>query len=343
MTNRVMRSFHLQIALFALASAFAGTASAQGARVNILNFVTAQTAMQFETYQKKAGGPNELLSIRKPVPIDDQPTIRMNRDTLYSFAVVDIGRGATVTLPKAGSRYMSMMVLNQQGYINAVYLGAGRYPLTRKKFGSDHVLIVIRILVDSNSPEDIKKVNALQDRIRIQARSTKPFKAPNYDMASYKATLEPLLTLGRGVPNTKGWFGSKTETNPIAHLIGTAVGFGGLPEKHAYYLNVEPELPVGEYMFTAKNVPVRAFWSVSLYNAQGYFQKNPQNAYNYNSVNAKKNADGSITIHFGGCGDGRVNCLPIMKGWNYGVRFYEPGKSLLDGKYKFPTVKPVAE
>ena len=323
---------------------FAGTsAQAEEVPVNVLNFVTAQTAMQFDTYQKKAGGVNKVLSIREPAPIANQTTIRLNRDTLYSFSVIDISEGATVTLPEADSRYMSMMVVNEQEYINAVYTKPGQYQLTPKEFGSDHVWVVIRTLVDSNSAEDIKKVNALQDLIKVQAKSAKPFTMPDYDMASYKATLKSLLELGSNVPDSKGWFGSKADTTPIAHLIGAAVGFGGLPENQAYYLNVNPKLPVGEYFFTAKDVPVKAFWSVSLYNEEGYFQKNPQNAYNFNSVNAKKNSDGSITIHFGGCDDGRVNCLPIMEGWNYGIRMYEPEKAILDGDYVFPTVQPVAK
>ena len=320
---------------------FGSVGQAQEVPVNILNFVTAQTAMQFDTYQKKAGGVNKVLNVRQPALIDDQATIRLNRDTIYSFIVIDISKGATVTLPEAGSRYMSMMVVNEQEYINAVYIKPGEYKLTTDEFGSDHVWVVIRTLVDSNSAEDIKTANNLQDQIKVQANSATPFSMPNYDMASYKATLDSLLELGSNVPNSKGWFGSKADTTPIAHLIGAAVGFGGLPEKHAFYLNINPKLPVGEYSFTAKDVPTRAFWSVSLYNKEGYFQKNPQNAYNFNSVNAKKNSDGSITIHFGGCDDGRVNCLPIMEGWNYGIRMYEPETAILDGDYKFPSVQPV--
>ena len=338
-----MRNRLLSVTLCSLLAAGATAHAEDEVPVNILNFVTAQTAMQFDTYQKKAGGVNTVLNIREPVPIDAQSTIRVNRDTLYSFITIDISEGASVTLPEADGRYMSMMVVNEQDYINAVYTEPGTYELTKKEFGSDHVWVVVRTLVDSNSKADIQKVHELQDKITVQAQSAKPFSMPNYDMASYKQTLASLLDLGSNVPNSKGWFGSKEDTTPIGHLIGAAVGFGGLPLKHAFYLNVNPKLPVGEYTFTAKDVPIRAFWSVSLYNKEGYFQKNPQNAYNFNSVNAKKNADGSITINFGGCDDGRVNCLPIMEGWNYGIRMYEPEQQVLDGTYVFPGVQAVAK
>jgi hypothetical protein len=89
------------------------------------------------------------------------------------------------------------------------------------------------------------------------------------------------------------------------------------------------------------DVPAGAFWSVSLYNADGFFEPNPLDAYTVNSVTGTPNDDGSMTVHLGGCDDGRVNCLPIMEGWNYTVRLYQPGQEVLEGKYKFPSVETV--
>ncbi|MCY1433942.1 hypothetical protein D9M71_499840 [compost metagenome] len=85
-----------------------------------------------------------------------------------------------------------------------------------------------------------------------------------------------------------------------------------------------------------KDVPVDGFWSTTVYTADGYFQPNAQNAYSLNSITAKRSADGSVTIQFGGC-DGQVsNCLPITSNWNYLVRLYRPRAEILDGKWAFP-------
>ncbi len=90
-----------------------------------------------------------------------------------------------------------------------------------------------------------------------------------------------------------------------------------------------------------RDVPVNGFWSISVYNAEGYYQKNEYDAYALNNLTAKKNGDGSIAIQFGGC-DGKItNCLPIVKGWNYTVRLYRPREQILSGEWTFPESQPV--
>jgi len=89
-----------------------------------------------------------------------------------------------------------------------------------------------------------------------------------------------------------------------------------------------------------KDVPVDGFWSITVYNAKGYLEANPQKAYSLNNLTAKKSPDGSIEVQFGGC-DGKVpNCLPIMQGWNYWVRLYRPRAEVLEGQWKFPEAMP---
>jgi hypothetical protein len=106
-------------------------------------------------------------------------------------------------------------------------------------------------------------------------------------------------------------------------------------------LNVTPAKNDGTtvYKLDVKEVPVDGFWSISVYDAKGYFASNPENAYTLNNITAKKAADGSIAVQFGGC-DGKIpNCLPTTSGWNYLVRLYRPRKEILEGAWTFPTAR----
>jgi hypothetical protein len=283
---------------------------------------------------------NQLFHNRAPTPVDRQTVIRMNRDTLYGGAVVDISAGATIVVPDAGRRYLSVMIVNQDHYINQVFHKPGRYDLTVEEFGTPYVLAAARVLADPADPADVAAVNTLQDQFGLQASSARPSVMPAYDQASFDATRAALLELAKGLGSFEHAFGAKNEVNPVLHLIGTAAGWGGLPDREAVYVNVNPGLPAGEYQLTVRDVPVDGFWSISLYNAAGYFEPNDRGAYSINNVTAARDQDGSVTIHFGGCDDGRPNCLPITDGWNYLVRLYRPRAEILDGSWTFPALEP---
>jgi hypothetical protein len=220
--------------------------------------------------------------------------------------------------------------------VNKVFYGGGAHELTVGQFDTPFVAAVIRTLANPEDPADLAAAHKLQDMIKISARSDMPFAMPKYDKASYEATLDPVLELAKGLKRYVETFGSKKEVNPVHFMIGTASAWGGLPDKDAVYVNVQPDLPVGKYELTVKDVPVEGFWSISLYDAKGYFQKNDLDAYSLNDLTAKPNRDGSYTIRFGGCGEGVENCLPIMDGWNYAVRMYEPSKAIVEGTWTFP-------
>ena len=94
------------------------------------------------------------------------------------------------------------------------------------------------------------------------------------------------------------------------------------------------------HTLTVKDVPVNAFWSVTVYNADGYLEKNVLGRNSLNNVTAKQNTDGSFTLNFGG-DPKTINYLPITPGWNYVVRLYEPRPEVLDGTWTFPEPKPI--
>ena len=134
-----------------------------------------------------------------------------------------------------------------------------------------------------------------------------------------------------GSPAFDHAFGRKDAVDPLKHLLGTAAGWGGLPEQEAFYLNVDPGFPPGEYRLTvARRARSTGSGRSRSTTPAGYFEANDRNAYSVNNITGTPNADGAITVHFGGCGDDRPNCLPIMDGWNYAVRLYRPRPEILE-------------
>jgi hypothetical protein len=239
---------------------------------------------------------------------------------------------------------MSLQVIDQDQYVPHVFYGAGSYTLTRENVGTRYVGTAVRTLVDPGNPEDVAKATALQDAIKVEQAKVGTFEVPNWDPASQKKVRDALLALAETLPDTKGAFGARGQVDPVRFLIASASAWGGNPEKDALYLNVTPSRNDGatEYRLHVADVPVDGFWSISVYNAEGYYQKNEYNAYTLNNLTAQKNADGSIDVRFGGC-DGKVpNCLPITKGWNYMVRLYRSRPAILDGSWKFPEAQPAA-
>ena len=94
------------------------------------------------------------------------------------------------------------------------------------------------------------------------------------------------------------------------------------------------------HVLSVRDVPVRAFWSITVYDADGFIPENDLGVYSYNDTTAEPNPDGSFTIHLGGDAD-RINHLPIADGWNYAIRMYEPEPQVLDGRWTFPSIEPV--
>lgn len=305
--------------------------------VNVLNYVRASTAAKFDGLLARAGGINRWSHGRKPVPIDKQRISRMNRDTLYSSVVVNISQGASLILPDSGSRYMSATVVDQDHYINKIFHGAGEHKLSMADFNTPYVLLTVRTLVNPSDPDDIIRAIALQDALVIKSTSDEAYHHPSYDQESYQTTHKSLQQLAKSLPDARRTYGSKQQVDKVRHLLGSAYGWGGLPETETVYINVQPQLPVAQYSLTVKDVPVDGFWSISVYNKQGFFEQNPYDAYSLNNLTAKANPDGSYTLNFG-TDPSKMNFLPITPGWNYVVRLYRPGKEITDGSWRFPEV-----
>lgn len=310
--------------------------------VNVDNYVHAATSAQFAGMFKLAGGVNRFAHGRQPTPLDKQRIARMNRDTIYGSALVDISEGATVSLPDAGGRYLSLTVINEDNYTTAVHHGAGTYSLTVDEHETSFVALVVRVLVDWTDDADLALAHELQDQVRIQSTSARPFRRPAYDADTFAATHGLLQQLGGGLTSAAYCNGRRDEVRETRHMLATAFGWGGLPEYEVVYEASTTELPIADQELTVRDVLVDGFWSISIYNRDGYFEENRYESYSQNSVIAEPNSDGSFTLNFGTEPNGRANFLYVMAGWSYNVRLYQPRREILDGDWNFPLPQPVS-
>jgi len=311
-------------------------------RVTADNFNRAETDMYFGRFSQ--GKVGVLVHHREPANADNQKVVRDNPNVLGSVGVFDLDAGpVTMTLPDAGDRFLSLMITNEDHYTSTVY-ESGEHTLTRHEIGTRYVFVAIRILVDPTSPSDVAAVHALQDAVAIdQPGGPGSFDVPDWDIDTHNKVRGALIALGETLPDSNRMFGTPDQVDAVRHLIGTATGWGGNNERDAFYTFVYPTQNDGEtvHRVTFRDLPIDSWWGISVYNADGYFEKNDRDIYTINSVNAVTDADGSVTVQFGGCDDGPANCLPIFPNWNYAVRLYRPRQEVIDGTWTFPLAQPV--
>ena len=111
----------------------------------------------------------------------------MNRDTLYSTAVVDISEGATLTLPDSGDRYMTLMVVNQDHYINEVFSGGGTYKLDMETFETPFVSVWVRNISRRGKPGRHQGRECAPGTGGCRGQLIQPFNMPSYDEDGYRS------------------------------------------------------------------------------------------------------------------------------------------------------------
>jgi hypothetical protein len=226
--------------------------------------------------------------------------------------------------------------MNEDHCNNLVLRERGAHDLTADEFDTPFVSLSARMIVDPVDPEDVAAVNRLKDGLAVDEASEAPYTHPDHDAASLDAPREPLLRPSQSLPDASRTFGSRAEVDPVRHLIGTAYGWGGLPEREAFYLVKSAPSPVGHHRIPFRAVPVDAFWSLTIDNRDGFLEANECDSHSLNSVTATADDDGTVTIDLAPAKDGYANHLYLMDGWNYAIRRYRPRPRILDGTWTGP-------
>ena len=302
------------------------------------SYPTDETSRQILKNQSLVGV-NKFLHKRQLTPTDNQPVVRMNRDTYYSFAVVDVSKGAKIVMPKIPEgKYMSVQGVTEDHRIQAMKYGPGTFNLSTHT--GKHLNLIIRL--DATFTES--EVKEIQDKMRIESNSNEEFRTAPVNQKSFtevenalKAKL-PSIAKDDGLNLMQGMFTdpndeSGQEFSDEKYQVGAAVGWGGAQMKDNIYEASGNFSADSCYQLTFEDPKNTAFWSITVYDAKGFMFNDLAN---FSSNNAKANDDGTYTISFG-CGEGESNNIEIANStnqFNIVVRHYQPSKRVIEENYR---------
>jgi hypothetical protein len=180
-----------------------------------------------------------------------------------------------------------------------------------------------------------------------QALSTAPEDAQAL-MTWKVATLARVVNGWSMNTDTMGVYGNYYLKRAIVAQLGLGAN---LPEDAIYPLNLaddsgKPLDGANRYVLhfdKGATPPVDAFWSITLYDAEGFQVANPLNRFAVSSwMPFKSNPDGSLDIYFQNESPGKereANWLPAPKApFNLTMRLYSPRSEALTGKWNPPPV-----
>jgi hypothetical protein len=315
-----------------------GFFSPDGRIVTEDSYPTDETSRQMLLTQSLAGV-NRFSHKRKLTPTDDQPVVRMNRDTYYSMAVVNVSEGATVTLPKVPQgKYISLQPVTEDHRIQPMSYGPGTYELATHT--GTHLVVIVRLDATFSEAEAAR----YQDQAVISAKSEKMFSAEPVDPESFKRVENalkaktPMLVERDGILALRGGFTAPTDESRGLHdedkyQIMAAGGWGGAQWKDNIY-EVSGGYPSSVcHQATFTDPQNGAFWSFTVYDRAGFMFSDLANV---SSDTATPNADGTYTVSFG-CGKDAPNNLPTANSsgeFTLAVRHYQPSERVREQGYR---------
>lgn len=290
-------------------------------------------------------GSNAFRHDRALMPLEKQPAVTMNRDTVYSFGVFYVPEGTTITLPKsADNRYQSAMIMQNDDFTDQVFYAPGTFEIKSK---TEFAAVVMRTQINPNDPADTQNVRALQDGIKVswpKGTVPKEYKIVDWDEASRMTLRAQYQKEAAKLANFNDTSGARGVIKPEMLRLSASVALGLLPAKDAVYIYRDFGLS-GDKCYQATYAKPDflegGFFSFTMYGADKYLKSENSNL---NNRSMKFNKDGTVTIHYGPkekCGE-VANWLPTPgDNWYLGMRIYRPGESVVSGKYTVSEPKEI--
>lgn len=312
--------------------------SDEGLVVTPSDYPIHETARQMLRVQS-AAGVNVPLHRRSLTKTEEQSVVRMNRDTYYSVALVDVSGGATITVPALPEgKYLSVQPVSEDHRTQPMSYGGGTYQLATHV--GTHLFVIIRL--DATFSEE--EAAFYQDQIRIDAANAELFTAEPVNRDSFvraentlKARL-PMLVARYGASFGRSMFTSpmdETRGDFVREIyeVAAAAGWGGAQWRDNIY-ETSREMSANQcHQATFEDPQNAAFWSITVYDKRGFMFGDLAHV---SSNTAQPNPDGSYTVSIG-CGASAPNNIPAENPSgvvSVSVRHYQPSDRVRNKGYR---------
>ena len=300
--------------------------------------------------------------------------VRSNNDTVYRMAWIYLGEGPVVieSASPSAKRFTSFQLQDDRNanYRNIIQ-PAGRYTLyygeKPETLSGEAVevpsllsAVIVRIEVkDKNDPADLNDALAVFDGLSIEGPAISEFPVVDvlseFDEQVKQEADKRMQETKQTVPYSEMIVGPGMrpgkDVSYLNFATGTKEGWGGPATSHSAYESryndasgATLEGSAGEYVLVTQEPPVKAFWSVTVYDSTtGRLHPNKHDRYHINNTTAVPNADGTFTFHFKmSCGDAEQNCLEVPVGpFDIAARYYLPEPAIMNGEWTLPQLSRV--
>lgn len=275
----------------------------------------------------------------------DTWVVSPNNDTIYSFATVNVSNGFTLELPDVGDRFVSTQILTENHMTPFYIYGGGVHTFSADDFDTDFIVIGIRMGTDGTAADVAHIVEVLQPQYTVTGAATADtLIRPDLDVLAKVRT--QLVTAYSKLPSLSGAMQKYTKDVKDWEYFTyiTAGGWGLSEDANAMYAGGGPKDAKGGTCYTATfpPVPVKAFYSITMYGPDFYLMSDKDNIVSSNR-GVQNNDDGTFTVAFGG-----ENCRSLAPNyaftpddnWNLLVRAYRPDVKAFSN-YQMPEFKVV--
>jgi hypothetical protein len=291
--------------------------------VTMENFDHVEAAVNFNKWVSK-GIMNSSVDLTDYYPAGPAPTVRANRDTLYTVGLYDNLKGIHIEQPDNGI-FQSALVLDENAFAKDYVWTSGGFDV---RPSDGFVLVIFRIGLE----EGLEKARKAQKAIKVSNLGTRTYVTPRYNKADRDALWSKLNKKAIGSGIFLEYAFDENTIDPQTRALSNAAGWGGMAFSVNNY-QMSNNIKGTQCMQTTFEDPrVDEFWSFTLYDAEGWLLPVGDNV--INGRDAVANKDGTYTIRIN-CGDDAINNITTgdVTEWSVTWRTYGSSYKVKSGQW----------